>query len=202
MPVTSLWMLGLTLVLCATIIAAATGQPLVHMALVAILNAVLAWYAIGEDRRLKAVGANESAVASSSARFMCLVWFLGAAGLVLTYVFILKWKEWWHFFLAFAAVGGLCLFFAMALAKDAEAGREDETMLKLARYLNIGQFAGMLVTVAGLLIDGKMTRYLTPRYTDWAGNNFFFFGALALAAISAHTLWAGRSKSDAKANGI
>jgi len=201
MSTTGLWMLCLTLVLCAMILAAAAGLPLAHMTLAALINAALALSAIREDRRLKATGANESAIASSAARFMSLVWLLGAAGLALTYVFILQWKEWWHFFLAFAAVGGLCLFFAMALAKDARAGREDATMLKLARYLNIGQFAGMLITVAGLLIDGKMTRYLTPRYTDWAGNNFFFFGALALAAISAHTLWAGRSNTDAKATG-
>jgi hypothetical protein len=38
------------------------------------------------------------------------------------------------------------------------------------------------------LIDGKMVRYQTPRFTDWAANNVFFFGAMALAAISFNAL--------------
>jgi hypothetical protein len=46
----------------------------------------------------------------------------------------------------------------------------------------------MLAVVAGMLIDGKMTRFLTPRYTDWAANNIFFCGAVAVAAICAYAL--------------
>lgn len=183
------WMFCLTLVMCALILTAAAGMPLVHMAIAALINAVMAFFAIREDRQLKVADANRSAQSSVAARNMSIVWLFGAAGLLLTYVFILQWKEWWHFFLAFAGVGGLCLGFSLMLAKDAAAGREDETMLKLARYLNIGQLAGMLITVIGLVVDGKMTRYLTPRFQDWAGNNMFFFGALALAVISAYVLW-------------
>jgi hypothetical protein len=33
-----------------------------------------------------------------------------------------------------------------------------------------------------------MSRFLTPRYTDWAANNVFFFGALAVGVISANAL--------------
>jgi hypothetical protein len=50
-----------------------------------------------------------------------------------------------------------------------------------------------VIAVLGLLIDGKMTRFLIPRYTDWAANNVFFFGALAVAAISANALRANRA---------
>lgn len=190
-----LWLFCLTLVMCGLILTAAAGMPLVHMAIAALVNAVMALFAVREDRVLKAAGANLSAQSSVAARNMSIVWLFGAAGLFLTYVFILSWKEWWHFTLAFAAVGLLCLGFSAMLAKDAAAGREDETMLKLARYLNIGQFAGMLITVIGLIVDGKMVRYLNPRYEDWAGNNLFFFGALALAAISAQALWGKTAKA-------
>lgn len=190
-----LWLFCLTLVMCALILTAAAGMPLVHMGIAAAVNAVMALFAIREDRQLKVAGANRSEQSAVAARNMSIVWLFGAAGLLLTYLFILTWKEWWHFCLAFAAVGSLCLGFSAMLAKDAAAGREDETMLKLARYLNIGQFVGMLITVIGLIVDGKMTRYLTPRFEDWAGNNMFFFGALALAAISACVLWAKPAKS-------
>jgi hypothetical protein len=101
---------------------------------------------------------------------------------------VLVWKEWWQFFLAFAVGAGLCLYFSAALDKDARAGREDETMLRLGRYLAIVQLAGMVIAVLGLLIDGKMSRFLTPRYTDWAANDVFFFGALAVGVISANAL--------------
>jgi hypothetical protein len=106
---------------------------------------------------------------------------------------VLVWREWWQFFLGAGAASGVCLFFSAVLDKDARQGREDETMLKLGRTLAIVQLVGMLIAVLGLLIDGKMTRFLNPRYTDWAANNVFFFGALAVAAISANALRAKQS---------
>jgi hypothetical protein len=66
--------------------------------------------------------------------------------------------------------------------------KKDATMLRRARYLALIQFVGMIVVMLGLLIDGKMVRFLNPRHTDWAANNIFFFGALALAAISGYAL--------------
>jgi len=101
---------------------------------------------------------------------------------------VLVWKEWWHFVLAFAVAAGLSFYFASTLKKDALAGKEDETMLKLARYLAMVQLAGMVITMVGLIIDGKMVRFLTLRFTDWAANNVFFFGALGIALISAYAL--------------
>jgi hypothetical protein len=62
----------------------------------------------------------------------------------------------------------------------------------------MSQLAGMILVVVGLLIDGKMVRFLDPRYTDWAANNVFFFGALALAAISGHALKQQGHRTDAR----
>jgi hypothetical protein len=61
-------------------------------------------------------------------------------------------------------------------------------MLKLARIVAIVHLAAMVITVVGLIVDGKMVRFLNPRHQDWAAQNIFFFGAIALAAISWHTL--------------
>jgi hypothetical protein len=118
---------------------------------------------------------------------MGIVWLWGAASLFVIYVFILTWHEWWQFFAAFAVVGVLCLGFAALLERDANAGRDDETMLALGRYLAIGQLAGMVVTVAGLAVDPDK-EFLWPADGDWAGNIVFLFGALALLAITAHAL--------------
>ena len=87
-------------------------------------------------------------------------------------------------------VAALCLFFASMMAKDAAAGRQDDAMLNIARYLTIGQLAGMVIAMVGMIIDDKMPR--DPSEPDWAANAIFFFGAAALAVISANALWGPR----------
>lgn len=51
----------------------------------------------------------------------------------------------------------------------------------------------MLATIAGMLIDGKLTRYKNPKMLDWAAQNTFFVGAIGLAVLSAYALWASRN---------
>lgn len=179
-----IWMLILTVGISATILSAAANLPLVHMAMVGAISLAIALIAIRENRQLVASGASKGEIAASTARYMGLVWTWGAVGLFVTYNFILQWKEWWHFFIAFAVLAVLCLFVSNSMGRDQVAGKEDKTFMTIARYLTVAQLVGMMVTVIGLLIDGKMIRFLNPRHQDWAANNIFFFGALALAAIS------------------
>ena len=177
------------LALTAALRQADLNMAYAHMAIAAAAAIGVAVAAVRENLALRRSGAAKSAIASSTARHMGLIWVWGALALVVIYATgVLVWREWWQFFLAFAVGAGLCLYFAAALDKDARAGREDETMLRLGRYLAIVQLAGMVIAVLGLLIDGKMSRFLTPRYTDWAANNVFFFGALAVGVISANAL--------------
>ena len=49
--------------------------------------------------------------------------------------------------------------------------------------------------VVGMLIDGKLMRYLNPKLMDWAAQNTFFAGAVGLAILSAYALWASRNDS-------
>ncbi|MEQ1711076.1 MAG: hypothetical protein ABL908_06710 [Hyphomicrobium sp.] len=195
MASTFFWMLGIALGIAILVVSAAVGQPLMHMAAAALISLGIALMAVKENRELHASGASHPAIAASTARHMGFIWVWAALSLLVTYFFILKWNEWLHFFLAFAVAGVLCLFIAITLDRDAAANREDPSMMKIARYLTIAQLVGMVVTVIGLLVDGKMTRYLTPRFTDWAANNIFFFGAIALAAMSLNSLIASKSKS-------
>lgn len=160
-----------------------------HAAVAAAMALALAATAIQECRRLLNAGSPASKIASSNAWYMGLVWSWGALALFVTYATgVLTWKEWWQFFLAFVLAAGLSVSFALALKRDAAAGREDAAMLRMARYVAIVQLAGMALTMLGLVIDGKMVRYANPRYADWAANNVFFFGALAIALISAYAL--------------
>jgi hypothetical protein len=186
--------LVLGLGLAGAVFSAGEKQPLGLLASAAFVNVILAATGISARRSLIASGASRSAVESASARAMAMIWLWGAAALVLIYVLMLAWREWPLFSAAFAIAGLFSLGFSALLAKDAARGREDATLLRLGRYLAIGQLVGMLVTIAGLAIDPDK-EFLYPVDNDWAGNGIFLFGALALAAVSAHALIDGKKNS-------
>jgi hypothetical protein len=184
-----IWMMSLTIGIVAIILSAAAGTPQIYMAVTAMISVVIAFLAIKEQHDLEAGGASASAVSASTARYMGLVWTWGALALLVTYYFILPaWREWPHFFGAFAVIGVLCLFFASTLSKDSEKGTADETMLKLGRYLTLAQLVGTIIAVLGLLADPDK-QFLNVKKLDWAAVNVFFFGSIALAAISANALF-------------
>jgi hypothetical protein len=187
MLLTVLWVLGMAIGVSALVFTAggrSTNLQLAyaHMAIAATMSIIFAVMANRACRALLGAGAAPPQVAGNSAGHMAIVWAWGALMLFITYgTGVLAWKEWWPFFVAFAVAGGLCLLLAVALKKYA-------TMFRWARYFAVIQFVGMIAVMLGLLIDGKMMRFLNPRHTDWAANNIFFFGALALAAISGYAL--------------
>jgi hypothetical protein len=179
--------LGFLAVGTAAVFASAyADNPPLNLALTAVVALAFAALAIWQRRQLVTGGASEPALAAGAARSMAVVWAWAGLSMFLIYVFALSWHEWWQYVLGAGAVAGLCLFFARMMDRDAAAGRRDETLLKLARNLNIGQLAGMVIAMVGLIIDDKMPR--DPQEPDWAANTIFFFGAAALAAISANAL--------------
>lgn len=180
------WIAALAIGLLAIILSAAAERPGLHLALAALVCLGFVVLAIWDFQRLLANSANLPALASATARDMGFVWAWAALGMLFTYVFILSWHEWWQYVLAAGVVAALCFFFSASMSRDADSDREDETMLKLARYLTIGQLVGMLITMIGLIVDNKMPR--DPQQPDWAANNIFFLGAAALALISANAL--------------
>jgi hypothetical protein len=173
--------------LTATTLMAAQGGPAGLIAATAVVGLVWAGLAMRERSQLRASAASRSKVAAASARNMGFVWLWGALALVITYLFILKWHEWWQFALAFGVAGALSLALSALLERDATAGRDDAAMLKLARYLAFGQLAGMAAAVIGLIIDPDK-ELLWPNEGDWAANIIFLGGALTLAAITLHAL--------------
>jgi hypothetical protein len=169
----------------------------VHAATSAVVALVLAGLGIAATRAVIASGASRSAVGSSKAREMGLVWGWAALCILATYASgAASWKEWWHFLIPFALVAVGCFWVSRQLARDDARGVDDEGMLKLTRTLAIGQLVGMVITMLGLIVDGKMARFIAPRkgWEDWPANHYFFFGALALAILS---LYAIRAQSEA-----
>jgi hypothetical protein len=169
----------------ATSFGATLGQG-AHMALAALVCAGFVLLAMADSSRRVARGESEAALAGATAASMALVWVWAGLAMLFTYQLVLSWHEWWQYVLAGVGVGALCLVFSWMMDKDAAAGRQDEALLRIARYLTIGQLAGMIIAMVGMVIDGKMPR--NPSEPDWAANGIFFFGAAALAIISANAL--------------
>lgn len=160
-----------------------------HMGIAAIVAIGFAATFFRANTELRASGASQSAIAALTSRFVAYVWTWGALCLLTVYATgLLVWREWLTFTVACIVLAGLSMVLATMLQKDADAGREDATMLKLADVLAKILLVGMVITIVGFLIDGKMVRFLTPRFTDWAANNVFFFGAISIAAITGYAL--------------
>jgi hypothetical protein len=196
------WSLGVGASVAALVVVAAlkhqnTNLAYVHMAIAAAVGLGMALAAVRELRQ-PATAVSADQLASVGARYLGLVWTWGAIALIVTYVFVLQWREWWHFSLVFVALAGACLFLSATLRKDAEGGGDDDTMLKLARIWIRVHFGAAIITVIGLIVDGKMARFLVPRHQDWAAQNIFFFGAIALGLIGWHTLRAMKTAHPAK----
>lgn len=187
------WVFSLALGLGAVITTALANDPMVHLGIAALIGLILAVRGILVHRAGEAARISRSAVASNNASSMSLIWLWGGLSVFIIYAAHLTWREWWHFAVAFIAVGAISLGFSMMLRKDANAGKEDATMLGLARKLGWVQLVGMIATVIGLLVDPDK-RFLTIRegWEDWAANSIFLFGAAGLGILSAYALWKER----------
>jgi hypothetical protein len=181
-------MLALAAAVCATVLAAAAHQPPLHMAVAGVAGLALTFMAIRDRQRLMIAGATTSAVASSTARHLGLVWAWAALAVAATYLLVIetRWPEWWQFFIGFAFAAIASFVFASMLDRDAAAGRGDDTLVKFGRLLVQVQIVGMAAGIISLFVDGKFPRAVN--HADWAGCSIFFFGALAIAAISLDAL--------------
>lgn len=193
-----IWMTAFTIGTCVTVLSAATGNYGLHLGVTALVTLSIAIVAVQTHRQQMAQNAKRSALAATTSRYIGLVWIWAACAILVTYEFILTWRESWQFVFGLAIIGALCIGLAIMFDRDAEAGKEDETMLSLGRTLNLLQMVGMLMAVIGLVADGKFL--LAPRgvmRSDWAANNIFFFGAIAVALIGAHALIAEKKLEQA-----
>jgi hypothetical protein len=182
------WMIGLTVSICATVIAAGANNPMLHMAASGVVSLAFAVLAVRDQSRLTRERAPNSALAASTARYCGLIWGWGALGILATYALILErsWPEWLQFCIGFILVAAACLLFALLVAQESGNAKSEDTINKLGRALAMAQLVGMIIVLGDLLMEGKFPR--SAHHPDWAANNIFFFGALAIAAISLNAL--------------
>ena len=184
-----IWMVTLTLSLCAMILSAAIGDPTTLMCMTGVVSLFVALIAIRTHKQLETDGASRATLSASIARHMGFVWMWGALGLLASYGFILNatWTAWTTFFAVFAAAAIACLIYAATVDRDEQLGREDDSMVNIGRYLIITQLLGMLATIIGLWLDPSR-KLLSVSDPAWVANNIFAAGAMALTAISGYAL--------------
>jgi len=188
-----LWGLVFLIGLAGMLLAAGARMPILHLSLGVLICLGIAFVGILENQRLRQDGASKAAIASATARNMGFIYVWAATIIAVTYLTLLSWHEWWHWFIGLALIGVACVFYSNTLARDAAGGRVDETMLSIGNKLTWIQLVGMLAAIVGMLVDGKLTRYQNPKLMDWAAQNTFFVGALGLVILSAYALWASRN---------
>ena len=186
------WMIALTLSICVIVLTAAVNSSGLHMLASGVVSVAFALTAISEHRTLSQAGATRSEIGSSTARNAGLVWAWGALGILVTYGAILqnRWHEWPQFFVGFAMAAAASLVFSNMLNRDSEAGKVDNSVMSIGKALVALQLVCVVIAIISMFIDGKFPRPVT--YPDWAACNIFFFGALAIAAISANALLADK----------
>ncbi len=197
MPSMVLWGFAFTISLVVMLLTAGARMPMVHLAMAALITLGIAFVAILENKSMRDSGTSKPLVAAATARNMGFIYIWGAVVIAITYLSLLSWHEWWHWFIGFALVGTMCIFYSNTLTRDAEAGRQDNTMLSIGNKLTWVQLIGMLIAIVGMLVDGKLTRFVNPKLMDWAAQNTFFAGAVGLAIVSAYALWAGKNDKSA-----
>lgn len=192
MPSMIVWGIAFTISIVVMVLTAGARMPMLHLLIAALICLGIAFVGILENQKLRREGASKAEIAAATARNMGFIYVWGAAIIALTYMTILNWHEWWHWFLGFALVGTACIFYSNAITRDSEQGKVDDTLLSIGNKLTWLQLVGMIIAIIGMLVDGKLTRYLNPKLMDWAAQNTFFTGAVGLAVLSAYALWASR----------
>lgn len=185
------WLLALGASVVALVLLAQGEQYFVHAAISALTALAIACFAARDNKEALATGSPAAQIGALNANYMATIWAWAALVMAVTYTFVLDWKEWWHFVLGFAAAALVCGGFARMLAASSGEPVREEKLLRISRYLAIGQLVGMAITMVGLVVDRKMDKIGLTMFgergnppMDWAGNNAFFFGALGLVIVS------------------
>ncbi|HEX4892687.1 MAG TPA: hypothetical protein VFV47_05320, partial [Hyphomicrobiaceae bacterium] len=186
MPAMIGWIIGFGVAISLLVLTAAQQQFYANMAVAALVSGLIAWTGYRDIRQTEA---HPGLGASTGFRYIAAVWGWGALALLVLYQSVLQWREWWQFLLVFLVLAGVSMFAAGTLRKDAAEKRDDSAAIGLARGLAIFFFAATMITMIGLILDGKMWRFKTAAglrvgWQDWGANNVFFFGAMAIAALS------------------
>jgi uncharacterized membrane protein YesL len=190
---TIIWIAAIAIASSLLIITAGLGAVGLNALVAALISLTIAVLAVRENEKIISSDADAHALASLNARYMAVTWGWAAVAVAFVYMSAITWPEWWHFCVGFCAAALLCLCFSNLLTSEGASQVSGDKVLRLSRLLALVQLVACVLALIGMVIDGKVPFLDMPSLIEgksrlgepyWAAHNIFFFGALALAAIS------------------
>lgn len=182
------WIMVLAISISVHAITAAMPSVELHALISAMITLVIAVLAVRENERSMTADGDAFELVSTNAHYMAIVWAWAGLTITLTYASVMHWPNWWHYAMPIGGAALLYLCFANLTVKGTE-GTTATRALKIARFLAIVQLVGALAVIVGSIAGGKLafakSYNIASLARDWAANDIFFFGATALAVISA-----------------
>lgn len=132
--------------------------------------------------------------AQRNAKLMALAWAWGAAAMAGVYTLGgLRWQHAWQYGAGMALIAIFSWFFGVAIAR-AERPATRHMLLLRGLQLTIVQGVAAAGGVVYLLVEGKLTTFRS----DWAANQIFLAGGVAIVALSAMAVITQRRLSQAR----
>jgi len=126
---------------------------------------------------------NFAIAAARNARLMGVCYFWGAVALLAIYSLTqLSWQHGWQYAMGMALFGIVGFAFAVYLRRDGL--NQYNTIFRLARFLTVAQCIGAALGLVYLIGTGKMSSL----HDDWAANQVFLFGGIAIVLLSFFSL--------------
>ena len=160
------------------LLAAVAGMPWTHAAIALATIGFVVLTALRDNRSAIESGAGRAQLASRNARFIGTIWCWAALSILIMYgTGVLHWREWLTFVIGCVVAAGLSLFLSSLLRGE----ESNSPVARLARGFGALQAVGMVATIGGLWLDGKLLRFTRE---DWGAHNVFLFGALGILVIT------------------
>ena len=180
----------LILALVASVFVMITGAgralPLLSGGAAAAFAVVVIGAGIGINKPLWRSGAMGALIctapdaAQRNARLMALAWAWGAAAMAGVYTLGgLRWYHAWQYGSAMALLGVIALVYGLVIERSSNPATK-RVLLTSGLQLTLVQAVAAAGGVIYLLASGKLLAFRP----DWAANQIFLFGGLAIAALS------------------
>lgn len=188
--------LVLALVASVMLMIAGAGRnlPLLTGAAAAVFAAAVVAVGFGMNRPLWRLAADRIAgnaalvAALRNARLMALAWGWGAAAMAGVYTLGgLRWYHAWQYGSGMALLGAIALGYGVVIGR-AEAPATKRRLLLSGLQLTFLQGVASAAGVLYLIVAGKLVTFRP----DWAANQIFVAGGIAIAALSAMAAYTQR----------
>ncbi len=198
MTVIIAWSVGVAVNLSLLALLAWTQSYYLHLVIAAAIPTAIVQSLYQSPPGLGTASRDPVGKATDALRHIAGVWSWGALALIVIYASsILTWREYGRFVIVFTMLASASLVLATQISKAASTPDGGAKLLGAIRVGAIMVGVALAIVAVGLIIhDGRAFRLggkvingqlpVTQRdgWQDWAASHIFFYGAIAVSALS------------------